>query len=178
MHKQLANNKFKPKGYLLKVHVKNELNEPLSLSGVQSCGLIPDVAYFPYRNGPIGDILTKNHPLKGGYTTSYYTNRKFSFSKNFTVPAGATSSEAFLLWLPEMINNADYLIDLIVKDVPSQAFYVSKLFTKSPSEYVEGNMYAVTLTVRPIRNPLDYMSKYAVNKDATGFLTSENKIHT
>ena len=172
VNKQLANNKFKPKGYLLKVHVKNELNEPLSLSGVQSCGLIPDVAYFPDMNGPIVDILTKNHPLKGGYTTSYYTNRKFSFSKNFTVPAGATSSEAFLLWLPEMINNADYLIDLIVKDVPSQAFYVSKLFTKSPSEYVEGNMYAVTLTVRPIRNPLDYMSKYAVNKDATGFLTN------
>ena len=173
VNKQLANNKFKPKGYLLKVHVKNELNEPLSLSGVQTSGLIPDVAYIPDMSGLIVDILTKNRPLKGRYDTSYYTNRKFSFSKDFTVPAGATSSEAFLMWLPEMINNADYLIDLIVKDVPSQAFYVSKLFTKSsPSEYVEGNMYTVTLTVRPIRNPLEYLSKYAVNKDATDFLTN------
>ena len=167
VNKLLANNKFKPKGYLLKVHVKNELNEPLSLSGVQSCGLVPDVAYFNH------DVSFENPPLKGRYNTSYYTNRKFSFSQNFTVPAGATSSEAFLMWLPEMINNADYLIDLIVKDVPSQAFYVSKLFTKSsPSEYVEGNMYTVTLTVRPIRNPLDYLSKYAVNKDGTDFLTN------
>jgi len=173
VNKQLANNKFKPKGYLLKVHVKNELNEPLSLSGVQTSGLIPDVAYIPDMSGLIVDILTKNRPLKGRYDTSYYTNRKFSFSKDFTVPAGATSSEAFLMWLPEMLDNANYLIDLIVKDVPSQAFYVSKLFTKSsPSEYVEGNMYSVTLTVRPIRNPLEYLSKYAVNKDGTGFLTN------
>jgi len=167
VNKLLANNKFKPKGYLLKVHVKNELNEPLALSGVQSCGLVPDVADYA-GSGSITD-----RPLKGRYNTSYYTNRKFSFSKDFTVPAGATSSEAFLMWLPEMINNADYLIDLIVKDVPSQAFYVSKLFTKSsPSEYVEGNMYSVTLTVRPIRNPLEYVSKYAVNKDGTDFLTN------
>jgi len=172
VNKQLANNKFKPKGYLLKVHVKNELNEPLSLSGVQSCGLVPDYALFPDWNGS-GDY-TKEHPLKSWHTGSYYPNRKFSFSKNFTVPAGARSSEAFLLWIPEVINNADYLIDLIVKDVPSQAFYVSKLFTKSPSEYVEGNMYTVTLTVRPIRNPLDYLSKYAVNKDGTDFLTNWN----
>ena len=169
VNKLLMNNKFKPKGYLLKVHVKNELNEPLSLSGVQSCGLVPDVAYFNH------DISFENPPLKGGYNTSYYTNRKFSFSKDFTVPAGVTSSEAFLMWLPEMVSNADYLIDLIVKDVPSQAFYVSKLFTKSsPSEYVEGNMYTVTLTVRPIRNPLEYLSKYAVNKDGTDFLTNWN----
>ena len=170
VNKLLANNKFKPKGYLLKVHVKNELNEPLSLSGVQSCGLVPDIARFT----EVGSEYLRNHPLKGQYNTSYYTNRKFSFSKDFTVPAGATSSEAFLMWLPEMINNADYLIDLIVKDVPSQAFYVSKLFTKSSlSEYVEGNMYTVTLTVRPIiRNPLDYVSEYAVNKDGTGFLTN------
>ena len=169
VNKLLMNNKFKPKGYLLKVHVKNELNEPLSLSGVQSCGLVPDVAYFNH------DVSFENPPLKGGYDTSYYTNRKFSFSKDFTVPAGATSSEAFLMWLPEMINNADYLIDLIVKDVPSQAFYVSKLFTKSSlSEYVEGNMYTVTLTVRPIRNPLEYLSEYAVNKDGTDFLTNWN----
>ena len=169
VNKLLANNKFKPKGYLLKVHVKNELNEPLSLSGVQSCGLVPDIVNYA-GSGSIAD-----RPLKGQYKTSYYTNRKFSFSKDFTVPAGATSSEAFLMWFPEMINNADYLIDLIVKDVPSQAFYVSKLFTKSsPSEYVEGNMYTVTLTVRPIRNPLEYLSKYAVNKDGTGFLTNWN----
>ena len=172
VNKLLANNKFKPKGYLLKVHVKNELNEPLSLSGVQSCGLVPDFARFPSGKGSIADLL-KDRPLKGHYNTSYYTNRKFSFSQSFTVPAGATSSEAFLMWLPEMINNADYLIDLIVKDVPSQAFYVSKLFTKSsPSEYVEGNMYTVTLTVRPIRNPLEYLSEYAVNKDGTDFLTN------
>ena len=169
VNKLLANNKFKPKGYLLKVHVKNELNEPLSLSGVQSCGLVPDIARFT----EVGSEYLRNHPLKGHYNTSYYTNRKFSFSKNFTVPAGATSSEAFLMWLPEMVDNANYLIDLIVKDVPSQAFYVSKLFTKSsPSEYVEGNMYTVTLTVRPIRNPLEYLSKYAVNKDGTDFLTN------
>ena len=167
VNKLLANNKFKPKGYLLKVHVKNELNEPLSLSGVQSCGLVPDIVNYA-GSGSIAD-----RPLKGQYKTSYYTNRKFSFSKDFTVPAGATSSEAFLMWLPEMLDNANYLIDLIVKDVPSQAFYVSKLFTKSsPSEYVEGNMYTVTLTVRPIRNPLEYLSKYAVNKDGTDFLTN------
>ena len=171
VNKLLANNKFKPKGYLLKVHVKNELNEPLSLSGVQSCGLVPDIARFT----EVGSEYLRNHPLKGQYNTSYYTNRKFSFSKDFTVPAGATSSEAFLMWIPEMVSNADYLIDLIVKDVPSQAFYVSKLFTKSsPSEYVEGNMYTVTLTVRPIRNPLEYLSEYAVNKDGTDFLTNWN----
>ena len=156
----LADRKFKPKGYLLRIKLSNETTDPVKITGVYVSGYGHSQASLsPHVTGAmlgIGQKTEKIYPIVDASGTA----------TSISIPGNGVSDKSLLLWSGSNPFWSNF--DLEYKD-PSTPLMAG--VEQKATAYQEGKVYTVNIVSGTIPNPLSFFSKYPVAKNGTELTT-------
>ena len=182
---------FLPMGTLVRVRLRNELNQPVTVSKIQTIGL----EWIPITS-------TK---LQAGWGLKFDAERQKRSQLNETTPReyvieggpislspGQTYSKVLLFWSNPFTGGGDNAqINIIPNEAVATPYYTStgtyyntdyvlqeeggKVYgTKSALRTRDGLLRRVTLKLCPFPDPLSLLSEYALNSNGSDFLHDAN----
>ena len=181
---------FWPLGALVRVRLRNELSQPVTVSKIQTIGLewIPVVSTKVQANW--GLKLGDTERLKQSQLNEFTPHEYVIEGGSISLSPGQTSSKVLLFWTSSGGEQAQ--IDIIPNEAVTTPYYTSTADNNRKAPYVlqeeggkvygtesalrnrDGLMRRVTLKLCPFPDPLSLLSEYALNSGGSDFLHDAN----
>lgn len=159
---------FKPYGHFLRVKINNKTNKDVTIKGLFSVGLLAESATL--------SVLASGNKVIG--RKEYDSPMELKLSKKIVVPAGKTSTESVLLWVPKIGNKNSYSLDLVTEENQEFTPYYSVMnVTKDPNQLKNGAIYTTVISLHKTEflNPLSLLSEDVMNREGTDFVDLRHK---
>ena len=178
--------RFWPLGALVRVRLRNELSQPVTVSKIQTIGLewIPVVSTKVQANW--GLKLGDTERLKQSQLNEFTPHEYVIEGGPISLSPGQTYSKVLLFWTSSGGQQAQ--IDIMPNEAVATPYYTStaennrktpyvlqeeggKVYgTESALRYRDGLLRRVTLKLCPFPEPLSLLSEYALNSGGSDFL--------
>ena len=182
---------FVPMGTLVRVRLRNELNQPVTVSKIQTIGL----EWIPVASSKVqADWGLKFDPERQKRSQlNEATPREYVIEGGpISLSPGQTYSKVLLFWSnPFTGGGEDAQINIIPNEAVATPYYTSTgtyyntdyvlqeeggnvYGTKSALRTRDGQLRRVTLKLCPFPDPLSLLSEYALNSNGSDFLHDAN----
>ena len=186
---------FIPMGALVRVRLRNELNQTVTVSKIQTIGLewIPVASTTLPTNSPVWSFFKLDRERMKRSQLNEVTPRDYVIEGGpISLSPGQTYSKVLLFWSNPLTGGGDDAqINIIPNEAVATPYYTStgtyyntdyvlqeeggKVYgTKSALRIRDGLLRRVTLKLCPFPDPLSLLSEYALNSNGSDFLHDAN----
>ena len=189
---------FEPMGTLVRVRLRNELNQPVTVSKIQTIGQewIPVVSTTLPTNNPEWSFFGFDRERMKRSSLNSITPRDYVIEGGpISLSPGQTYSKVLLFWSEKSgVGSGSAQINIIPNEAVATPYYTStvdnygsynpsgaieeeggKVYSTANSlPYHNGLMRRVTLKLCPFPDPLSLLSEYALNSNGSDLLHDTN----